>query len=1635
MKLTMNRMVGWRTPCLRGFVVIFGLIVVATISAQESKPAADKADHAQDLPASKQQTPNQQKAGNDASQAVSPLVQTVVTEARVDLRKAIVRVTELDAKTRQPIATRSDFSGVRLGPGDGLIVTLMTGTEDEEIKKKFKVRFTDRSEHEPEVIDRATELRLTVLNVPGDRGSPSVSLTKIRKAKKGDAVVAVPSSPSTPVLTGHVTEVNVSPGPEFPKNLIQTDISLPPGERGGLLVSDQGEPVGIWCAAQEESRKVSFAIPLEDITHLIDASRFTVAAAQATKPITRTTNSNDGSQNANIASDSKVKAITGAWSRAEGGTFAKHTVWSVQNRDTMFFVECPEGNGLLEWLTERSQYVGYFTFDAVGVRTAQMYVAFDRSNDTNRLTIVPFEDQRKQLLRSGFAKTERELDTKLSSEWNRVEAPNQPMPAMTVAVVKTQLEPHRVRDSVRSRVPYRVFSNDTFRSVIVIAPADAQDEIEALIHQLDVDEPEKSGTTLNAMPATPANEQLGLGGKPPAERAPPGLPSPPELPRERTVAAPLRQLNTPEARKLSEYIVEHETKARLIADEIRSLSKTHGTAHAKVVESQRQLNETLGNALAAKFQLEQLQITSMEEKLAKLKTQIGQRQAASKQIVGRRARELIEGEALKWDASDTNPKNELTSLSGNVSRIGVMGSGEQCSLSFAPQPIDILSEFERQRGIKQGAVTGIYAKNDQSIRIVVEPINGGMDPPKDYPLMGKASLHRLRYRCTISFKDVDRSQWPIEAKFDRNGEATIYFDTNHFHASDREKPSRPVLTTQILITGPKGVEALYDEDFGNKPTTVSSLPLRRSFVRPQGEVTRHSIGFKNVPNHTGTRFLGVLELYPEHPTTADFLAHNAVPFVITDEDFDQAVSKTPDFVNPVTKIVYMPNPFAGTPADISIETLVSTRLDPKVDPIEEAKRRGSILAVFRIHESGPPTTTSFESGEAGSNAGYYPPTPDGPPSAHAERRLQLPSETTGGHPTLTYQEFAKKLATMDSSVAEAEEALVVAEREVGQNIVTNTVPRARRHLDEAIRNRKAILDEYAAVLRDLELQVESARVEADAAKKDADRARQLVEKNAIPQQKSKDAQLREKQSELALERLKVRYELYKAVSKQIVAGAGDSAKTSLPTPQEIDAQLEPIARRVNSAASRVRTVETQYLRDRSSAVELTQALKDLQQARSDWSKQVKRIEPSLNLIFHKYETAKLLAEALNKRLEAVANQLAEGKATEAEVNAVAEEHKRTSESLVTAEALIESYRTASEAYEDIHTSDAEVPTCQEPIHNARTDLGHDPDVALAWLEAATGLKLEFIRFDDLQLWFKAALRVREASGKHQAGDLIVTLNEHRFDSLDQATEALSRKSRGNFKTIVLRGGLAGHREQAHFNGEPLSGYLRPGDPVEKPNGNAATIPFEVRIRGEAASGLRTAYLLGTCVAPDGLVVIPVLSKSLVPGEPLIPYGKIKGTARVVATDDAHGLTLVKLDSPNQPLFHWWKCHMGSPAKQQRLNCQDENGKPYDVLVSEIGQPLTKPFVGNDAFMITGSSVWSFTPGLALKTVDQELQGITIPAELAPVERKPQDDDPGNRKLAIPAVHIEKMIKDYRKASRKSAEGAAVKLNEPQPTSF
>jgi hypothetical protein len=150
----------------------------------------------------------------------------------------------------------------------------------------------------------------------------------------------------------------------------------------------------------------------------------------------------------------------------------------------------------------------------------------------------------------------------------------------------------------------------------------------------------------------------------------------------------------------------------------------------------------------------------------------------------------------------------------------------------------------------------------------------------------------------------------------------------------------PTAPVQVLFARPEAMQVRYDVGgvglFDSEPIVV---PGRSNF--PEGGIYRLKI--TNISGREGVELYPTLEVGPVTSRSVAFVEHNAIPVQFTDEDIDQVLTG-----NFVTKVIYLPDPEFQVLAVPGVETLVSTRLDPGVDPIVEADRRGAILAIVRL---------------------------------------------------------------------------------------------------------------------------------------------------------------------------------------------------------------------------------------------------------------------------------------------------------------------------------------------------------------------------------------------------------------------------------------------------------------------------------------------------------------------------------------------------------------------------------------------------------------------------------------------------------------------------------------------------------------
>lgn len=145
--------------------------------------------------------------------------------------------------------------------------------------------------------------------------------------------------------------------------------------------------------------------------------------------------------------------------------------------------------------------------------------------------------------------------------------------------------------------------------------------------------------------------------------------------------------------------------------------------------------------------------------------------------------------------------------------------------------------------------------------------------------------------------------------------------------------------TSIKFVNPQGMKVTWLGPTGYMEPGRTT-PASYNFL--QGSVYR--LRLSGIPNRPGKVYYPTLEISPVTPKTVTFLAHNTVPIAFSDDDLERVNAG-----NLVVKVIYLPDPmFQDLAAVAGAEEVVSTQLQPGEDPVVEATRRGTVLAIIRL---------------------------------------------------------------------------------------------------------------------------------------------------------------------------------------------------------------------------------------------------------------------------------------------------------------------------------------------------------------------------------------------------------------------------------------------------------------------------------------------------------------------------------------------------------------------------------------------------------------------------------------------------------------------------------------------------------------
>jgi RNA polymerase sigma factor (sigma-70 family) len=150
------------------------------------------------------------------------------------------------------------------------------------------------------------------------------------------------------------------------------------------------------------------------------------------------------------------------------------------------------------------------------------------------------------------------------------------------------------------------------------------------------------------------------------------------------------------------------------------------------------------------------------------------------------------------------------------------------------------------------------------------------------------------------------------------------------------------LAVQVRIVRPAGMKVFVLTAAGGQKASPVEVPGRLNLE--QGR--RHRLKLADIPNRPGVERFPTVEIFKVDATTEPFVSSSAIPVEFTDTDFDHVNGG-----ETITKAVYLRTGKKGQRPggrQGELTTIASYDLEPDVDVIEEAGRRGTVLAVVRM---------------------------------------------------------------------------------------------------------------------------------------------------------------------------------------------------------------------------------------------------------------------------------------------------------------------------------------------------------------------------------------------------------------------------------------------------------------------------------------------------------------------------------------------------------------------------------------------------------------------------------------------------------------------------------------------------------------
>ncbi len=105
-----------------------------------------------------------------------------------------------------------------------------------------------------------------------------------------------------------------------------------------------------------------------------------------------------------------------------------------------------------------------------------------------------------------------------------------------------------------------------------------------------------------------------------------------------------------------------------------------------------------------------------------------------------------------------------------------------------PSEDEVMRKLEKARPV-QGGFPLMYETQRNKVRIICEPIQDSVDPPRVMPLVGPVQVHHVHFKCTVYFTEIIHVGWPVpHTTVDEDCQEVIYIDHDHLHMVGNVNP-------------------------------------------------------------------------------------------------------------------------------------------------------------------------------------------------------------------------------------------------------------------------------------------------------------------------------------------------------------------------------------------------------------------------------------------------------------------------------------------------------------------------------------------------------------------------------------------------------------------------------------------------------------------------------------------------------------------------------------------------------------------------------------------------------------------------------------------------------------------------------